>query len=156
VLNVTQALYWCHGSNSGAAKFLSSFITSRISAHFSPSNSMRTPVHHSQMSASRFLSSLILHACDAIDSSHPLHVIASDTVESVAAVAVREVEAVSSSPPSSASSSLPCTLFVAAAIASRTGSPPSPSPPQAFKHCIVIYIVFISKFLSDELLQDIL
>ena len=121
VLTITQVLRWCHGSNSGAAKFLSSFITSRISTHFSPSNSTRTCVSHNQISASRSLSSLILHACDAVDSSHPLHSIACDTVESIAEFAVREVEAVTSSPPSSALSSLPCLLFAAASIASRTG-----------------------------------
>ena len=83
-----------------------------------PENISLKPMYMNML-ACRSVSSLLLHACDVTDSSHPLHVIASDAVELIASHVVQQVRAAASSAPSSQHASL---LFVAAAIASRAGA----------------------------------
>ena len=113
-----QALCRFCDSHVSAVQFLSSFLLKQIVAHCSE-HLYHTPVSHCQiMRASRSFASLLLHACDAVDSTHPLHTIASDTVEALAAHASQQVMAASSLP----QSSLSCALFVAAAVASRAGA----------------------------------
>ena len=87
---------------------------------------------HAQMLSCRSLTSLLLHACDVTDSNHPLHVIASDSVELIAQHSLRQVLAAASSSPSSLDSTLPCSLFLASAVASRAG--------QSAPHNLLLYV----------------
>jgi hypothetical protein len=120
LVTITQVLYCSCGSSAAAVKCLAASATS-MGCSFSNGDLedlSQKPVFM-KMLACRSVSSLLLHACDVTDSSHPLHVIASDAVESIASHVVQQVRAVASSAPSSQHASL---LFVAAAIASRAGA----------------------------------
>jgi hypothetical protein len=116
-LTLTQALCWSCGSSAAAVQHLASFFLQEVLAHCSQPPDLTPSSHCQMMRASRSLASLLLHACDVIDSIHPLHAIASDTVETLAAHAAKEVATIASSPASSMSRA----LFVASAIASRAG-----------------------------------
>jgi hypothetical protein len=113
-LTTPQVLCWCCGSHSAAVEFISSTMTSNVLGTY------MQPLY-TQMLSCRSLTSLLLHACDVTDTNHPLHVIASDSVELIAQHSLRQVVAAAASSPSTSDLSLPCSLFLASAVASRAG-----------------------------------
>jgi len=104
--SLLQLMRCCCGSDAAAAHLLASSITQQVEQQPSPH-------------ASRANTSLLLHACDGVDITHPLHIIRSNAVEILAARAVQHVSAAAAAVSPSPSSS--CSLFVAAAVAMRTG-----------------------------------
>jgi hypothetical protein len=119
----TQVLFQCSGSPAAAAQLLSTSLSG--AQHASPDADFQPLYVH--MLAARSLASLLLLACDVTEGSHPLHGIASDSVELIASHALQQVLAVASSSPPSLHSSLPYSLFAAAAVASRAGEHYRPS-----------------------------